>query len=91
MEKNVQAEFVMNSSFAVNFIPCNKDYNEEIHNLFSPNITRVIKSRTMEYMRNAHTKERRETNKNLGGGAEGKRPFQRPRLRWEVNVKTDLK
>ena len=34
--------------------------------------------------------ERRDVYGVLGGKPEGKRPFGRPRLRWEDNIKMDL-
>ena len=38
----------------------------------------------------AHMVERREIYTGFWGGPEGKRPFERPRHRWEDNTKTDL-
>jgi hypothetical protein len=67
-------------------------HNEELHNLYaSPNVIRVIKSRTviwvghvacMGMMRNAyHT---------LVTKSEVMRPLGRPRHRWEDNIRKDL-
>jgi hypothetical protein len=65
---------------------------EEFHNLYaSPNIIRVIRSRTMrwtvhvarlEVMRNAYSI--------LVGKPEGKRPLGRPRHRWEDKIRMEL-
>jgi hypothetical protein len=35
--------------------------------------------------------ERRDVYSILIGGPQGKRPFGRPRLRWECNIKLDLR
>jgi hypothetical protein len=51
--------------------------NEELNYLYSsPNIVRVIKSRSVYRI--------------LVGKLEGKRPLGRPRCRWEDNIKMDL-
>jgi hypothetical protein len=39
----------------------------------------------------ARTRERRGAYRVFGGKREGWRPFGRPRLRWEDNIKIDLK
>jgi hypothetical protein len=58
-------------------------HNEELHNLYaSSNIIRVIKSRKMRRvgeMRNAY--------KILVGKPEKKRPLERPKSRWEDNMR----
>jgi hypothetical protein len=68
-------------------------HSEELHNLYaSPNIIRVIRLRRMRLegqvermgaVRNAYNI--------LVGKPEGKRPLERPRLRWEDNLRTDLR
>ena len=70
-----------------------KLHNGELHDLYSsPNIVRVIKSRTMRLAgRVARMGERRGVYRVLVGKPEGKRPLGRPRRRWEVNIKMDLK
>jgi len=65
---------------------------EELNDLyFALNLVRVIKSRGMR--RTGHVAlmgERRGVYRVLVGKPEGKRPFRRPRHRWEDNIKTDL-
>jgi len=66
--------------------------NEELTNLYcSPNIVRVINSRRMRWAGHvAHLAERSEVCWVLVGKPEGKRPFGRPRHRWEDNIKMDI-
>jgi hypothetical protein len=70
-----------------------KLHNDELHNLYSsPNILRVIKSRRLRWAGHvARMGERRGVYRVLVGRPEGKRPLGRPRLRWEDNIKTDLR
>ena len=70
-----------------------KLHNEEFNDLCSsPNIVRVIKSRRMRCAGHvARMGERRGIYRVLVGKLEGKRPFGRPRRRWEDNIKMDLK
>jgi len=57
----------------------------------SPNIVRVIKSRRMRWAGHiARMGERRGVYRVLVGKHEGKRPFGRPRRRWEYNIKMGL-
>jgi hypothetical protein len=57
-----------------------KFHNDELHSLYSsPNIVRVIKSRRMRWA--GH----------VVGRPESKRPLERPRRRWEDNIKMDLR
>jgi len=69
-----------------------KLHNEELHDLYcSPNIIRVNKLRRMS--RAGHevcVVEGRGAYRVLVGKPEGKRPFGRPRYRWEDNSKMDL-
>jgi hypothetical protein len=69
-----------------------KLHNEELNDLYSsPNIVRVIKSRRMRWSGHvARMEEGRGVHKVLVGKAEGKRPLERPRHRWEDNIKMDL-
>ena len=69
-----------------------KLYNEELNDLYcSPNIFWVIKSRRMRWTGHvARMGERRGVYRILVGKPEGKRPFGRPRHRWEDNIKMDL-
>jgi hypothetical protein len=70
-----------------------KLHNYELHSLYSsPNIVRAIKSRRLRWARHvARMKERRGVYRVLVGRPEGKRPLGRPRLRWEDNIKMDLR
>jgi hypothetical protein len=66
--------------------------NEELNGLYSsPNIVWVIKSRIMRWAGHvAHMGERRGVYRVLVGKPEGRRPFGRPRHRWEDSMKMDL-
>ena len=56
-----------------------------------PNIVRVIQSRRMRWAGHvARMGERRGTYRVLVGKPEGKKPHERPRHRWEDNIKMDL-
>jgi hypothetical protein len=67
--------------------------NENLHNLYaSPNIIRVIKSRSTGWAEDvAHMEEMRNAHKVLVGKAGGKRPLGTPRRRWEDNIRMDLR
>jgi len=69
-----------------------KLHNEELNYLYpSPNTVRVIKSKRMRWAGHvARMGERRGVCRVLVGKHEGKRPFGRPRHRWEDNINTDL-
>ena len=68
-----------------------KLHNEELNDLYSQNIVRVIKSRRLRWTGHvARMGERRGVYKVLVGKHEGKRPLGRPRRRWEDNIKMDL-
>jgi len=57
----------------------------------SPNIIWVIKSRRMRWTGHvAHMGERAGAFRVLVGKPEEKSPLERPRHRWEDNIKTDL-
>jgi hypothetical protein len=66
--------------------------NEQLNDLYSlPKIVRVIKSRRMRWAGHvALMGEERGVHRVLVGKPEGKRPFGRPRRRWEDNIKMDL-
>jgi hypothetical protein len=70
-----------------------KLHNDELHSLYSsPNIVRVIKSRGMRWAGYvARMGEGRGVYKVLVGGPESKSPLERPRRRWEDNIKMDLR
>ena len=69
-----------------------KLHNEELSDLYcSPNIVRVIKSRRMRWAGHVtHTRERTDLNRILVRTPDRKKPLERPRLRWEDNIKIDL-
>jgi hypothetical protein len=70
-----------------------KLHNDEPHNVYSsPNIVSMIKSRRMRWAGHvARVGEGRGAYRFLVGRPEGKRPLERPRRRWEDNIKTDLR
>ena len=67
-------------------------HNEELNDLYSsPNIVRVIKSRSMRWA--GHVARMGEENgvyRVLVGKLEGRRPLGRPRRRWVDNIRMDL-
>jgi len=68
-----------------------KLYNElnDLHS--SPNIVRVIKSRKIGWAEHvARMGERRAVYEVFVSKPEGKRPLEKPRSRWEDNIKMDL-
>jgi hypothetical protein len=69
-----------------------KLHNEELHALYSSlNILLVIKSRRMRWpVHVARMGEERGVYRVLVGKPEGKRPLERPRHRWEDNIRMDL-
>jgi hypothetical protein len=68
-------------------------HNEELLNLHgSPGIIRMIKSRSMRWAGNvARMGEKRNAYRILIGKPEGNRPLERPRRRWEDNIKMGLR
>ena len=69
-----------------------KLHNEELSDLYSlPNIVRVVKLRRMRWAGHmARMGEGSGVHRVLVGKPEGKRPLERPRRRWEDNIKMDL-
>jgi hypothetical protein len=70
-----------------------KLHNDELQSLYSSqNIVRVITSRRMGWAGHvARMGEGRSVYRVLVGRPEGKRPLERPRRRWEYNIKMDLR
>jgi hypothetical protein len=70
-----------------------KLYNNELHGLYSsPSIVRVIKARRMRWAGHVvRMGEVRGAYNILVGRPEGRRPLERPRRRWEDNIKMDLR
>jgi hypothetical protein len=70
-----------------------KLHNDELHSLYSsPNIVRVIKSRSMRWAGHVTRMGKgRGVYRVLVGRPEGKRPLGRPRRRWEDNIKLDVR
>jgi len=68
------------------------EHNEELNDLYSlPNIGRVIISRRMIWAGHvARVGEKRGVYRVSVGKPEGKRPFGRPRRRWQNSIKMDL-
>jgi len=66
--------------------------HDEIHSLYpSPNIVRVIKSRRLRWAEHVARMEGRGVYRVFAGRPEGKRPLERPRRRWEDNMKLVLR
>ena len=67
-------------------------HNEELNDLYSsPNIVRVIKSRSVTWVGHvARMGEERGVYRVLVGKPEERRPLGRPRRRWMDNIRTDL-
>jgi hypothetical protein len=68
-------------------------HNKELYAVYSSlNIIQVIKSRRLRWAGHvARMGERRGANRALLGKPEGSRPLERPRRRWEDNIKMDLR
>jgi hypothetical protein len=66
-----------------------RQHNKELYVLYSsPNIIRVIKSRTLRWAGHvALVGERKGAYRALVGKPEGRRPLERSRHRWEDNIK----
>jgi hypothetical protein len=70
-----------------------KLHNEELHGLYSlPGIVRVIRAKRMRWAGHVECMgEVRGAYNILVGRPKGRRPLGRPRLRWEDNIKMDLR
>jgi hypothetical protein len=68
-----------------------KFHNKELHNLYSSDINRMIKSRGMRWAGHVSTMGTRNTYIILVAKPEGKRSIRRPMCRWEDNIKMDLR
>jgi hypothetical protein len=68
-----------------------KLHNEELHNLYSsPRIIIMMKSRRMRWAGHV-TLMGRKVYMILVGKPDGKRPLERPKRRWENNIKMDVR
>jgi hypothetical protein len=68
-----------------------KLHNEELRDLYSsPNIIRVIKSRTMRWGGCSPNGGKEKCVQVIGGKARGKEPLGRPRRRWVNNIRMNL-
>jgi hypothetical protein len=87
-DKNISFQF---NRFAVS-IRGIQPHNEELNDLYSLlNIVRVVKSRRMRWAGHvARMGEDRGVHRVLVRKPEGKRPFGRPRRRWDDNIKMDF-
>ena len=66
-------------------------HNEELNDLYSTNIVRMIKSRRMRWAGHvARMGEEKGVYRVLVGKPEGRRPLGRPRRRWVDNIRMDL-
>jgi hypothetical protein len=72
---------------------CNTYSNKELYALYSsPNIILVIKSKRLRWAGHvARMGERRGAYRALVRKPEGRRPLEKPRRRWEDNIKMDLR
>jgi hypothetical protein len=69
-----------------------KLHNEELHNLYSSNIIRRIKSRRTRWAGHVvWMREKRNAYRIFVEQQEGKRPLRRPRRRWMANIKMYLR
>ena len=68
-------------------------HNEELHTLYrSPNVIIVIESRRLRWAgHEARMEEGSSAFKILTGKPAWKRPLGRPRHRWEINIRMDLR
>jgi hypothetical protein len=69
-----------------------KLHKEDLNDPYcSPSVVRMIKSRGMKWAGHlARVGERRDVYRVFIGKPEEKRPLERPRRRWEDNIKLDL-
>jgi hypothetical protein len=66
---------------------------DDLHSLYcSPNLVRMVKTKRLRWAGNiARMEEGRSDFKILTGKPTGKRPLGRIKLRWEDNIRMDLK
>jgi hypothetical protein len=67
-----------------------KLHNEELHNLYSPNIITMIKSRMRLAWHTARMGKKWDAYRVLVGKQERNRPLGRPRRRWKDNIELVL-
>ena len=81
---------ILNSDVCYFHVQCGEDYVARSF-IDLPNIVRVVKSRRMRWAGHvARMGEGRGVHRVLVGKPEGKRTLERPRRRWEDNIKMDL-
>jgi hypothetical protein len=69
-----------------------RSHSEGLHNFYTvPNITIVIKSRRLRWVGHVTYMGKMRFIKNLVIKPEGRKPFGRPKRRWEDNISTNLK
>jgi len=70
-----------------------KLHNEELHGLYdSPDVVKIMKSRRLRWAGHiARMGEKRRLYSILVGRPDGRKPFGRPRRRWEDNIRRDLR
>ena len=68
-----------------------KLHNAELHELYSPNIIRNLKSRRLRWAGHVtRVEQSRNAYRVLVGKSEGSKPLGMPRRRWEDDIKMDL-
>ena len=92
------SKLYLNTAYPANYLMClllvevTGEWRKLHNDLYcSPNTDGVIKSRRMRWAGHvARMGERKGVDRVLVGKPEGRRPFGRPRRRWEDNIKMDL-
>ena len=84
---------LISSRMSFVFVTVTPRHNGELHDLYGkPDIMRIVKSRRLRWAGHVtRMGNERGAWKLLVGKPEGKRPLGRPRMRWENNIKHDLR